>query len=77
LKCKLCDREAHSKGYCDFHGEAYDNIVEKYASWKKALSISWKEYLRKVAENPLTGEWAKQVAEHLIKSGEEHHVQSN
>ncbi|MBS7633799.1 hypothetical protein KEJ15_09365 [Candidatus Bathyarchaeota archaeon] len=74
MKCKLCDKETQNKDFCDFHNKAYDNIVEKYTSWKKALSISWKEYLSKVAENPLTGEWAKQVAEHLINSGEKHHV---
>jgi len=50
--------------------KAYESIVEKYGSWKRAMEISWKEYLSEIVKNPLTGEWAKEVAEHLIKSGE-------
>jgi len=47
--------------------KAYENIVKKYDVWKRALKISWKEYLSEVAKNSLTGEWAKEVAEYLIK----------
>jgi hypothetical protein len=54
--------------------KAYESITKKYAAWKKALEISWREYLSEVAKNPLTGEWAKEVAEHLIKSGESQNV---
>jgi hypothetical protein len=50
--------------------KAYESIVKKYDSWKRAMEISWKEYLSEIVKNPLTGEWAKEVAEHLIKSGE-------
>jgi hypothetical protein len=45
--------------------------VKKYEVWKKALDITWKEYLSEIVKNPFTGEWAKEVAEHLIKSGVE------
>jgi hypothetical protein len=44
--------------------------VKKYDVWKKALDISWKEYLSEIVKNPFTGEWAKEVAEYLNKSGE-------
>jgi len=72
LKCSICQREALHNGFCELHAKAYENIVKKYEFWKKALNISWKEYLREVAKNPFTGEWAKEVAEHLIKtSGEQ------
>jgi hypothetical protein len=74
LKCTVCDREASENVYCKFHGEAYENIVKKYDSWKRALGISWKEYLSEIAKNPLTGQWAKETAEHLIKSGEKEDV---
>jgi hypothetical protein len=46
---------------------AHENIIRKYERWKEALGISWKEYLSEVAKNPLTGEWSREVAEHLTK----------
>jgi hypothetical protein len=50
--------------------KAYESIKKKYVAWKKALEISWGEYLREIVKNPLTGEWAKEVAEYLTKTGE-------
>lgn len=73
MKCKICNREA-DKEYCEVHMKAYENIVKKYDSWEKALEISWKEYLSEIAKNPFTGEWAKEVAQHLTKSGEKQNV---
>ena len=70
MKCVICDREAVEKEYCELHIKAYQSIVKKYETWKKALEISWKDYLSEIVKNPFTGEWAKEVAEHLIKSGE-------
>ncbi len=54
--------------------KAYEGVIKKYDLWKKALDISWKEYLSEIAKNPLTGEWAREVAEHLVKSGESQNV---
>lgn len=70
MKCTICDRETGENSYCELHRKAYESINEKYDVWKKALDISWGEYLSKIAENPLTGEWAKEVSEYLIKIGE-------
>jgi len=71
MKCKICSsQEAGENGYCKLHLKAYEKIVEKYGKWQKALDISWKEYLSKIAKNELTGEWSKEVAEYLIESGE-------
>ncbi|MEM2994491.1 MAG: hypothetical protein QXI91_00530 [Candidatus Bathyarchaeia archaeon] len=70
MKCVICNREAIKDGYCELHIKAYESILKKYELWKKALEISWKEYLSEIVKNPLTGEWAKEVAEYLIKSGE-------
>jgi hypothetical protein len=67
VKCKICDKEAVSE-YCEWHERAYANLVKEYDNWKKALEISWKEYLSEIAKNPYTGSWVKEVAEHLIKS---------
>ncbi len=74
MKCAICNREAGEKGYCELHMKAHESIVKKHALWKKALEISWKEYLSEIAKNPLTGEWAREVAEHLIKTGENQNV---
>jgi hypothetical protein len=70
LKCRICSREATESEYCELHMKAHENITKKYELWKKALGISWKEYLSEIAKNPFTGEWAKEVAEHLSKTGE-------
>jgi len=71
LKCKICSREAGEEGYCELHSKAYESIIKKFGFWKKALKVSWKEYLSEIDKNPLTGEWAKEVAEYLIRSGEQ------
>jgi len=70
LKCAIFNREAVENGYCELHARAYQSILKKYEVWKKALEVSWKEYLSEIVKNPFTGEWAKEVAEHLIKIGE-------
>ena len=70
MKCPICSRDANEKGYCELHTKAYESILKKYDVWKRALEISWKEYLSEIVKNPLTGEWAKEVAEHLIRNGE-------
>jgi hypothetical protein len=46
-------------------------LTNSYGKWKKALDICWKEYLSEIVMNPLTGQWAKDVAQHLIKTGEQ------
>ncbi|MCD6446045.1 hypothetical protein J7L49_04600 [Candidatus Bathyarchaeota archaeon] len=70
MKCVICNREAVKKGYCELHFKAYNNIIEKYDVWKKSSEASWKEYLNSIIKNPLTGEWAREVAEYLIKTVE-------
>jgi hypothetical protein len=54
-----------SKDYCSLHERAYQNLAEKFEEWKRALSISWDDYLDQVAKNPLTGTKAREVAEAL------------
>jgi len=74
LKCVICNKDAGKNNYCELHTKAYESTVKKYEEWKKALGISWKEYLSEIIKNPLTGEWAKEVAEYLVKSGEKQSV---
>ena len=40
--------------------------MDKYCVWRKALKISWKEYLSEIEQNPLTGDCAKEIANYLI-----------
>lgn len=73
MKCKVCNREAQvqpQSEYCEFHGKAYENILNKFESWKNASNIEWKDYLREVAKNQFTGAWAKEVADHLLSEKE-------
>jgi hypothetical protein len=70
MRCKACSREAIQGDFCPLHLKAYENIVEKYAVWRKALKISWEAYLSEIEQNSLTGEYAKEVAKHLISNEE-------
>ena len=67
MKCRVCSREAVEK-YCELHEKAYRSVVQKYDDWRRAMGISWKEYLNEIAKNPYTGSWAKEVAEQLMKN---------
>jgi len=69
MKCRICNREAVGE-YCEFHEKANRSVVQKYEEWKKAMDISWKEYLNEILQNPYTGSWAKEVAEKLTKKGD-------
>lgn len=69
MKCKVCNKDAVDN-YCEAHKIAYKNLVENYDAWKRALGVSWKEYLREVAKNKYTGSWAKEVAEKLAETRE-------
>jgi hypothetical protein len=50
--------------------------MEKYDRWRKATGISWKEYLSEIAKNPLTGEWARAVAQYLIEMENQKNVKN-
>ena len=69
MKCTICSREAQENGFCSLHQKAYENVVDKFDAWMKALNIVWGDYLVEVQKNSLTGEWAKEVAKHLIEEG--------
>jgi len=69
MKCRICGKEAVNV-YCKFHEGAYANLVKSYEEWKRALNLSWKEYLNEVIKNEYSGSWVKEVAEQLLK-GEE------
>ena len=74
MNCKICQRKAVTEEFCQIHLKAYKNIIETYDCWRKALKISWREYLSEIEQNPLTGEWAKEVASYLITNEETRNV---
>ena len=49
------------------HYRAYQNLMEKFKVWQRASGVSWNQYLVQVQKNSLTGEWAKEVAKHIIE----------
>jgi len=67
MKCRICSREALEK-YCELHEKAYRNIVQKYEDWRRAMGVSWKEYLNEIMKNQYAGSWAKEVAGQLLKN---------
>jgi hypothetical protein len=67
VSCKICSRPVKNEGYCSLHLKAYQNICEKFEVWNNALEVSWIDYLINISKNSLTGEWAKEVAKHLIE----------
>lgn len=69
MKCEICGKDALSR-FCNLHQSAYENVKKNFAAWKKALDITWEDYLREIAKNPNTGKWAVEVAEYLLKKGE-------
>jgi hypothetical protein len=67
VKCKICRRDAQKNGFCMMHLKAYQNIIDKFDVWKEASDAIWNQYLFDIQKNSLTGEWAKEVAQYLIK----------
>lgn len=76
MKCSVCGGESGEKVYCKPHMKAYENVIKGHERWSRAMEISWKEYLSEIAKNPSTGEWAREIAEYLITSGEKLDVKS-
>jgi hypothetical protein len=77
LNCPICSREVGERGYCRMLTVVCRVIIKKYDRWKKAMEISWKEYLSEIAKNPLTDEWAREVARYLIEVESKPNVKNN
>ena len=65
--CAICMKPAaDGQVLCPYHQKAYVNLREKCENWKKALGISWEEYLRVVLKNPNSGDWVKELCGYLL-----------
>ncbi len=65
MTCVICGRKTDDR-YCHLHQRAYVALVKGFEAWKRALGISWRDYLKKVAMNPYTGKWAVEVCTDLL-----------
>lgn len=70
MNCLICGRLSDNDEFCSFHLAAYKNLIQQYDAWRKGLGISWKDYLREIEMNSVTGEWAREVASYLYKKEE-------
>jgi len=67
LRCAVCNKESEDV-LCVSHKRAYENLLQKFEEWKRAMEVSWEAYLGEVARNPHSGRWAIEVAVALIKN---------
>lgn len=70
MKCKICDRESSKEGICSLHLKAYENLTNTFDKWRKALNVSWREYLSQIVENSSAGNLVKETAEYLLENEE-------
>lgn len=68
--CRVCGRERSGDSvYCERHQAAYGSIEEYYPRWRRALGLSWREYLEKVSQISGTGMWVKEVIKDILSGG--------
>lgn len=48
---------------------AYKSLLKNYEVWKRAMRVSWTEYLARAQNNEFAGLWVKEVARYLLTSG--------
>jgi hypothetical protein len=71
-RCNLClRRRVEGSVYCKYHLQALTNIKAGFEKWRKALGISWEDYLKRIMALPETGVWVKEVTSSLLDYNEE------
>ena len=66
-ECSICGRRSKDESdFCPYHDTAYDNLKKAFESWKLSLNIDWPCFLREIVDNPVTGDWCKEVANYVI-----------
>jgi hypothetical protein len=64
--CRVCGRKrVEGSDYCVYHHGAHEGLKEAHEGWRRALGVGWAEFLDQVLKRPETGDWAREVAEHL------------
>jgi hypothetical protein len=66
--CVICGRPTDER-YCRLHAGAYQNLIQGFEVWTRALDVDWREYLQRVAANQRTGRWVVDVCQDLLAQG--------
>ncbi len=69
MSCAICGKRSDGE-YCNLHARAYENMFEGYEKWRRAYSISWREYLVKLRDTPNVGTWVVEICVHLLNEKE-------
>jgi len=65
--CRVCGGEnSEDSVYCERHQAAYSSLEEYYPRWRRALGLSWSEYLARVCKTSGTGTWVKEVIRDIL-----------
>jgi hypothetical protein len=65
MQCAVCYRKAENE-YCYLHEEAFKNILSAYQKWNSSKTITWPDYLKKIRENPSSGQWVIEVCGYIL-----------
>ena len=68
MNCEVCGRKSENR-FCELHEGAYENLLKNFEVWKRAMQVSWIEYLAKIQNSEFAGLWVKEVARCLLTLG--------
>ncbi len=69
-KCVVCGFFSEGR-LCFRHRLAAKSLLEAYSFWRDALGVSFRDYLQQILRRSETGRWAKELAEYVLKTGDE------
>jgi hypothetical protein len=69
-KCVVCGFFSEER-LCFRHRLAAKSLLEAYSYWRDALGASFRDYLQQILRRSETGRWAKELAEYILKTGDE------
>ncbi len=64
-KCSICNEPTENNQFCEIHQAAYNKLHEEYNKWKKAVEITWEDYLDELIKNQYTGKAIKEIIDYL------------
>jgi len=65
MSCPICGAPSRNR-FCSAHQMAFQNLLSVYEVWRRALEISWRDYLERVAGNENSGRWVQEVCAFLL-----------